>query len=199
MTYIKKEFKLESNPKMEGMIVSMTFLAGTCMTAFAGSASDMVGRRTMLRISSMLYIVGGLVAWLAPNVYVVVLSRVLSGVAISLAVTLTPLYISEISPPEIRGQLNTVTQFSNSFGMFLASCLVFSMSLMDSPSWRLMLGVISLPAIAYFILTTFYLPESPRWLVTKGRVLEAKNVLQRIRGTQDVSGHTHSHFSYLYH
>ncbi|KAF7829073.1 monosaccharide-sensing protein 2-like [Senna tora] len=188
MTYMKQEFNLDADPTLEGLIVSMSFLSGTIVTIFTGTVSDMLGRRPMLIISSVMYFLSGLVALWSPNVYIVLLSRLLDGVAIALAVTLTPLYISEISPPDIRGQLNTVTQFSCSAGMFLSYCMVFSMSLMDSPSWRLMLALISILAIAYFLLTVFYLPESPRWLVSKGRIDDAMKVLQRIRGTEDVSG-----------
>ncbi|CAL5371946.1 unnamed protein product [Camellia sinensis] len=72
--------------------------------------------------------------------------------------------------------------------MFLAYCMIFGMSLMTSPSWRVMLGVLSIPSLVYFALAIFYLPESPRWLVSKGRMLEAKQVLQRLRGREDVSG-----------
>ncbi|KAK9083900.1 hypothetical protein Scep_030371 [Stephania cephalantha] len=72
--------------------------------------------------------------------------------------------------------------------MFLSYCMVFGMSLMSSPSWRLMFGVLYAPSLLYFLLTVFYLPESPRWLVSKGKMLEAKKVLQRIRGREDVSG-----------
>jgi MFS family permease len=57
-----------------------------------------------------------------------------------------------------------------------------------APSWRVMLGVLSIPSLFYFILTVFFLPESPRWLVSKGKMLEAKKVLQRLRGQDDVSG-----------
>jgi MFS family permease len=66
--------------------------------------------------------------------------------------------------------------------------MVFGMSLMEAPSWRLMLGVLFIPSIIYFLLTVFFLPESPRWLVSKGRMLEAKKVLQRLRGREDVAG-----------
>jgi MFS family permease len=72
--------------------------------------------------------------------------------------------------------------------MFLSYCMVFGMSLLASPSWRLMLGILSILSIIYFVLTVFYLPESPRWLVSKGRMLEAQRVLQKLRGTEDVSG-----------
>ncbi|XP_016201331.1 monosaccharide-sensing protein 3 [Arachis ipaensis] len=188
MTYIKQEFNLESDPTLEGLIVSMSFISGTIMTIFAGTVSDLLGRRPMLIVSSIMFFLSGLVILWAPNVTVILLSRILDGVAISLAVTLTPLYISEVAPADIRGQLNTVTQFSCSAGMFLAYILVFLMSLLSSPSWRTMLGVISIPSVGYFLLAMFFLPESPRWLVSKGRVPEAEKVLRRLRGVEDVSG-----------
>ena len=188
MTYIKKEFVVDAT--IEGLIVSMSFITGTIVTIFSGAVSDMVGRRPMLITSSIMYFLSGLVMFFAPNVTVILVARIVDGVAIALAVTLNPLYISEVAPADIRGQLNTFTQFACSGGMFLAYIMVFSMSLTDSPSWRLMLGVISIPAVAYFLLTVFYLPESPRWLVSKGRLLEAEKVLKRLRGTDDVSGDT---------
>ncbi|KAF5947079.1 hypothetical protein HYC85_017307 [Camellia sinensis] len=150
--------------------------------------ADWLGRRPMLIMSSVLYFVSGLVMLWSPNVYILLVARLLDGFGIGLAVTLIPIYISETAPPEIRGLLNTLPQFTGSGGMFLSYCMVFGMSLMDSPSWRLMLGVLSIPSLIYFVLTIFYLPESPRWLVSKGRMLEAKQVLQRLRGREDVSG-----------
>jgi MFS family permease len=112
----------------------------------------------------------------------------LDGFGVGLAVTLIPLYISETAPSDIRGMLNTLPQFAGSGGMFLSYCMVFGMSLTTSPSWRMMLGILSIPSLLYFVLTVFYLPESPRWLVSKGKMLEAKQVLQRLRGREDVSG-----------
>lgn len=186
--YIKKEFNLQTQPTMEGLIVAMSLIGATVITTFSGPVSDMLGRRPMLIISSVLYFLSGLVMFWAPNVYVLLLARLLDGFGIGLAVTLVPVYISETAPPEIRGQLNTFPQFTGSLGMFLSYCMVFGMSLTQAPSWRLMLGVLSIPSLAYFFLTLFYLPESPRWLVSKGRNKEAKQVLQRLRGREDVSG-----------
>ncbi|KAI4327867.1 hypothetical protein L6164_020279 [Bauhinia variegata] len=188
MTYIKQEFNLEADPTLEGLIVSMSFLTGTIVTIFSGTVCDWLGRRSMLLIASVMYFLSGLVILSAHNVYLVMVARIVVGVANALAMTLTPLYISEIAPADIRGQLNTFPQFSCSGGMFLAYIMVFLMSFADSPSWRVMLSVVSIPAVVYFLLAMFYLPESPRWLVSKGRVLEARKVLQRIRGTDDVTG-----------
>lgn len=186
--YIKKEFQLESEPTIEGLIVAMSLIGATIITTFSGAVSDSVGRKPMLIVSSLLYFISGLVMLWSPNVYILLLARLIDGFGIGLAVTLIPVYISETAPSDIRGLLNTLPQFSGSVGMFLSYCMVFGMSLMTSPSWRIMLGVLFIPSMAYFLLTVFYLPESPRWLVSKGRMAEAKRVLQKLRGREDVSG-----------
>ncbi|KAL4616531.1 hypothetical protein ACB092_07G205500 [Castanea dentata] len=186
--YIKREFKLESEPTVEGLIVAMSLIGATLITTCSGAIADWLGRRPLLIISSVLYFISGLVMLWSPNVYVLLFARLLDGFGIGLSVTLVPVYISETAPPEIRGLLNTLPQFTGSGGMFMSYCMVFGMSLMQSPSWRLMLGILSVPSLLYFVLTVFFLPESPRWLVSKGRMLEAKQVLQRLRAREDVSG-----------
>lgn len=186
--YIKKEFNLQGEPTVEGLIVAMSLIGATFITTISGAVSDWLGRRPMLIISSLFYFVSGLVMLWSPNVYVLLLARLLDGFGVGLSVTIVPVYISETAPSEIRGLLNTLPQFTGSVGMFLSYCMVFGMSLMNSPSWRLMLGVLFIPSLVYLALTVFLLLESPRWLVSKGRMLEAKHVLQRLRGMEDVSG-----------
>ncbi|GLT64107.1 hypothetical protein SLA2020_366190 [Shorea laevis] len=179
---------LDLGTTMEGLVVATSLVGATVITTFSGPVSDWLGRRPMLIISSVLYFVSGLVMFWSPNVYVLCAARLVDGFGIGLAVTLAPVYISETAPPEIRGLLNTLPQFTGSFGMFLAYCMVFGMSLMASPSWKLMLGILSIPSLLYFLLAVFFLPESPRWLVSKGRMTEAEKVLRRLRGREDVSG-----------
>ncbi|KDP43790.1 hypothetical protein JCGZ_22417 [Jatropha curcas] len=188
LLYIKKEFNLQTQPTMEGLIAAMSLIGATIITTFSGPVSDIYGRRPLMIISAIMYFLSGLVMFWAPNVYVLLLGRLLNGFGIGLAVTIVPVYISETAPSEIRGQLNTFPQFMGSGGMFVSYCMVFGMSLMDSPKWRVMLGVLSIPSIAYLVLTIFYLPESPRWLVSKGKMSQAKQILQRLRGREDVSG-----------
>ncbi|KAG8369300.1 hypothetical protein BUALT_Bualt15G0137000 [Buddleja alternifolia] len=185
IVYIKKELELGAG--IEGLIVAMSLIGATLITTCSGTISDWIGRRPMLILSSMFYFLSGLIMLWSPNVYVLIVARLLDGFGIGLAVTLVPLYISETAPSEIRGLLNTLPQFTGSGGMFLAYCMIFGMSLLPSPSWRLMLGVLSIPSMLYFALMVFYLPESPRWLVSKGRMIEAKRVLQKLRGREDVS------------
>lgn len=186
VVYIKKELTLGST--IEGLVVAMSLIGATLITTCSGPISDSLGRRPMLILSSFFYFIGGLIMLWSPNVYVLLLARLIDGFGVGLAVTLIPIYISETAPPEIRGLLNTLPQFTGSGGMFLAYCMVFGLSLMSSTSWRLMLGVLSIPSFVYFVLTVLYLPESPRWLVSKGKMGEAKRVLQRLRGKEDVSG-----------
>lgn len=186
--YIKKEFKLETQPTLEGLIVSMSLISATVITACSGAMADWLGRRPLLVTSAFLCFVSGLVMLWSPNVYVLLLARLLDGFGMGLAVTMVPIYISEIAPPEIRGTLNTLPQFTGSAGMFLSYCMVFGMSLTNSPSWRLMLAVLALPSLLYFVLAILFLPETPRWLVSKGQMLEARKVLQRLRGRDDVAG-----------
>lgn len=184
--YIKKDLALQTT--IEGLVVAMSLIGATVITTCSGPISDWLGRRPMMIISSVLYFVGGLVMLWSPNVYVLLIGRLLDGFGIGLAVTLIPVYISETAPSDIRGSLNTLPQFNGSGGMFLSYCMVFGMSLTTSPSWRVMLGILSIPSFFYFLLTVFFLPESPRWLVSKGKMMEAKKVLQRLRGLEDVSG-----------
>ncbi|KAG8047039.1 hypothetical protein GUJ93_ZPchr0008g12784 [Zizania palustris] len=188
MLYIKREFHLEASPSIEGLVVAMSLIGATIITTFSGPVSDMVGRRPMLIASSLLYFVGGLVMFWSPNVYVLLLGRLVDGFGVGLAVTLVPVYISETAPPEIRGLLNTLPQFTGSGGMCLSYCMVFAMTLVPAPNWRLMLGVLFVPSLLFQIVTIFYMPESPRWLVSKGRMKEARAVLEMLRGREDVNG-----------
>ncbi|XP_050226713.1 monosaccharide-sensing protein 2-like [Mercurialis annua] len=188
LLYIKREFNLQTQPAMEGLIAAMSLIGATIITTISGPVSDIVGRRPLMIVSAVLYFISGLVMIWAPNVYILLLGRLLDGFGAGLAVTLVPVYISETAPSEIRGQLNTFPQFLGSAGMFVSYCLVFGLSLSDTPNWRFMLGLLSIPSLAYLAFTILYLPESPRWLVSKGRMHEAKQILQRLRAREDVSG-----------
>ncbi|KAK6160861.1 hypothetical protein DH2020_004242 [Rehmannia glutinosa] len=143
IVYIKKELELGAG--VEGLIVAMSLIGATFITTCSGTISDWIGRRPMLITSSMFYFLSGLIMLWSPNVYVLLLARLLDGFGIGLAVTLVPLYISETAPSEIRGLLNTLPQFTGSGGMFLA-------------------------------------------YLSKGKMIEAKRVLQQLRGREDVSG-----------
>lgn len=188
LIYIKREFGLDAHPALEGLVVATSLIGATVVTTFSGPLSDSIGRRPMLIASSLLYSLAGLLMLWSPTVHVLLLARLVDGLAVGLAVTLVPVYISETAPPEIRGTLNTLPQFTGSAGMFLSYCMVFAMTLAPSPDWRVMMGVLFLPSLLYIAVAVLYLPESPRWLVSKGRMREARAVLQMLRDRDDVDG-----------
>ncbi|XP_024540278.1 monosaccharide-sensing protein 2 [Selaginella moellendorffii] len=187
LLYIKPEFHLEDKPTIEGFVVASTLLGAVCSTVCAGPGADWLGRKLMLILSSALFSVSSCAMLWSPSVYALIASRFLVGTGIGLVVTIVPIYIAETAPSEIRGQLATFPQLLGSGGLFVVYIMVFFLSLTADPSWRMMLGVLLIPALLYLALVIFYLPESPRWLVSKGRMLEAKYVLQRLRDRDDVS------------
>ncbi|CAM6129022.1 unnamed protein product [Calypogeia fissa] len=188
LLYLRVEFNLDENPTLEGLVVAATLIGAVASTAVSGPAADSLGRRFMLTVSGVLFAIAAVIMVWSPNIYVLIFGRFVVGAAIGLAATIVPILISESAPTEIRGQLATLPQLMGSTGLFLAYCFVFGLSLLANPSWRLILGVICIPAVVYLGLCLFYLPESPRWLVSKGRMLEARVVLQGLRGQEDVSG-----------
>ncbi|KAJ7543563.1 hypothetical protein O6H91_09G043300 [Diphasiastrum complanatum] len=187
LLYIKPEFQLENSPALEGMVVASTLVGAWLSTLCSGPGADWLGRRIMLCVSGIIYSVSAIIMLWSPNVYVLIACRLLTGTGIGLAVTIIPIYISESAPAEIRGQLSTLPQLMGSGGLFLAYIMVFTLSLTAYPNWRYMLGFLSVPSAFFLALALFYLPESPRWLVSKGRMREAKQVLQQLRNKTDVA------------
>lgn len=189
MLYIKDEFKLDSMPMIEGCIMAMALFGATIITTLSGMLSDKFGRWVMLLASAVLSFVSALlIIFWSQHVYMLLFARLIQGFSIGLAVTLVPLYIVETAPSGMRGKLSTFPQLSGSVGMFLSYCMVFWMSTLPRVSWRIMLGIQLIPSLIYSMLIIFYLPETPSWLVSQGRVDEAKMVLQNLRKKEDVSG-----------
>lgn len=142
----------------------------------------------MLTVSAFIFSASAIFMAFAPSVYLLLLGRGLVGCAYGLAATISPILIAESAPTEIRGQLATFPQLMGSGGQFLAYIIGFVITLTASPDWRFMLGILFVPACLYFLLCVFLLPESPRWLVSKGQMLAARQVLQNLRGREDVDG-----------
>ncbi|XP_065004130.1 monosaccharide-sensing protein 2-like [Musa acuminata AAA Group] len=188
LTYIRQEFRLEDEPIIDSLINTIPLIGAAIITVFSGALSDRFGRRPMLIISSVFYIAGGVLTIWCPDVYILLLARLVFGFGIGLAVAFVPAYITEVSPSEMRGLLSTLPQLTGTTGTTVAYDVDFGMSLQSQPSWRLLFGGILFLSIVYFVFTVFFLPEAPTWLVSKGRMEEAKHALQRLRGREDVSG-----------
>lgn len=157
-------------------------LFGTIVGALAaGIPGDKLGRRDSLRIMAILYLVSALGCAMAWSWSALVFFRFLGGLGIGGSSVLGPMYIAEIAPAKWRGRLVGFFQFNVVFGILLAyfsNYIIGSMHLGDT-EWRWKLGISAVPALAFF-LTLFAIPRSPRWLAKKGRIDEARNVLQLI-------------------
>jgi len=156
-------------------------LIGTIIGAIMiGSPADKYGRRKVLFTLAILYLISALGSALAWDWYSFLFFRFIGGLGVGGASVVSPMYIAEISPAKYRGRLVAITQFNIVFGILLAffSNYVISGLNLGAIEWRWMFGVEAVPAAFFFILL-FGNPMSPRWLVLKGRIAEAKLVLDK--------------------
>jgi MFS transporter, SP family, arabinose:H+ symporter len=172
-------------PLALGVTVSSA-LAGTILgSILAGIPGDAYGRRDSLRILAVLYLVSAIGCGLAWNWTALVAFRVVGGLAIGGSSVLGPMYIAEIAPAKYRGRLVGLFQFNVVFGILLAylSNYLLGTLQLGPLEWRWKLGIAALPA-AFFLAMLFGIPRSPRWLVKKQRIDEAREVL-RITGEEN--------------
>lgn len=156
-------------------------LYGTVVGSLVGGwPADRFGRRTTLLWIGVLYLIGAVGSALARNVEVFIAARFVGGLGIGISTVVAPMYIAEIAPPKSRGRLAGMFQFNIVFGILIAFVSNALLSGTGENAWRWMLGVAVFPSLAY-TLCCFFLPESPRWLLTRKGDREAgMEVLQRI-------------------
>lgn len=161
-----------------GFTVSSALLGTIIGAIFAGFPAQRLGRRDSLFITATLYLISAILCALAPTWALLVGGRFIGGIGVGLASVLSPMYIAEMAPAHLRGRLVAVAQLNIVVGILIA---YFSNDfLMQFPSnWRLMFGAEAIPALLFLILL-FFVPRSPRWLISKGRVDEAVAVLDSI-------------------
>ncbi len=138
----------------------------------AGVLSDRYGRRSILRLSALLFLVSAIFAAVPATFTEFLIARFAGGLGIGLASTIAPLYLAEVSPREIRGSIVTLNQIAIVVGMLLAYCTNWALAITGPAAWRWMFGSAALPTLAFIICLRF-VPESPRWLVQQGRMQEA--------------------------
>ena len=196
VNFITQEFNLSTWE--QGLVVSAPTLGALLAMFFAGPISDHYGRRQTLLFVSLLYVMSAIFSALATSFEMLLIARFVGGLAFC-SLMIAPMYIAEISAPEHRGKLVSVNQFNIVLGLSASyftnyGLLTLSQSdaswisslNIDSDVWRWMLALEIVPALLWFGLL-FGIPESPRWLSTKGRYSEAKANLARLSFT-DVEG-----------
>jgi len=167
------------SPASLGLTVASA-LFGTILGAmFAGIPADRYGRRDSLRLMAILYLISAVGCAFAWNWSALVVFRFIGGLAIGGSSVLGPMYIAEIAPAKWRGRLVGFFQFNIVFGILLAYFSNYAIGLAElgAAEWRWKLGVSGIPA-AFFLVMLFGIPRSPRWLVKKRRVAEAREILR---------------------
>ncbi|MGF1472982.1 MAG: sugar porter family MFS transporter [Rubrobacteraceae bacterium] len=174
--FISEDFN--TTPFLDGLIVASLLLGAMVGAGSAGPLSDRLGRRAIIIIAAITFAVGAIGAALSPTAGVLVFFRVVLGLGVGSAALIVPLYLSEIAPTRIRGAISSLNQLMIVSGILLA--YIVNAFLAAAGAWRLMLGLAFIPAII-LLLGMIFMPETPRWLVSRGREDDARSVLRRSR------------------
>jgi len=184
IVFIKQQFGLsESQTEMAASSLLLGCVVGASIAALT---SDRFGRKRVLLGAAALFTLSSIGAALPRDLIEFSIARLLGGVAIGIASTLSPLYIAEISPAQKRGLLVSLNQLAIVTGILLSYSVNYLLTGAGPANWRWMFASAALPSIAFF-LTLLFIPESPRWLMQRGREQEAKHFLAQIVGPQAAS------------
>ncbi len=193
--FIEKEFELT---KLElGWSVASLTLTATLAMMVAGPISDKYGRRTVLRYAAILYTISAIGSALATNFTFLVIARMIGGFGVGASLILAPMYIAEMAPPKMRGRLVSFNQLNIVIGIslaFFSNYMILQLAKSDASwaqsmgfneyNWRWMLGIEAIPAFLYYI-GLFFVPQSPRWLILKGELEKAKEVMSKYNSKEE--------------
>jgi sugar porter (SP) family MFS transporter len=188
LPFLKHDFALDA--RMQGVATSAVLVGATLGAAAAGAVSDAFGRKRVVLVVALLFVLGAVSSAMAPRLTWLLAGRAVVGVAIGIASMLTPLYLSEIAPKERRGGIVSLNQFCITLGILVSYLVDYALTGV-ADNWRWMLGLGAVPGLILF-LGMLTLPESPRWLAGQGRTAEARAALQRMRQSGEVDGELHA-------
>lgn len=172
LIFVRGTFNLSTT--VQELVVSIVLVGAMLGAIYGGAIADHIGRKHTLLWGSAVFIFGSIVAPLSPNVGTLIAARMLLGIAIGFTSVTAPVYISELSPPQSRGRLIGLYQLALTLGIAIADLVGFWLA--GQHAWRMMFGIGAVPAII-FLFAILALPESPRWLFSKDRTADAKQVL----------------------
>ncbi|MBC1797826.1 sugar porter family MFS transporter [Listeria booriae] len=183
LPFMSKAGQLNLTPAGEGIVASSLLFGAAFGAVFGGRLSDRNGRRKNLLMLAVVFFVATLGCTFAPNMAVMVVFRVILGLAVGGASVTVPTYLAEMSPTEKRGRMVTQNELMIVTGQLLAftfNAIIGTTLGEDGNVWRYMLVIATIPAVVLWF-GMLILPESPRWLASKGKIGDALRVLQQIR------------------
>mgnify|MGYP001207304573 CR=1 FL=1 len=181
--FLETKFSLDINQK--GFAVSSAIFGCILGVAVSGNLADKVGRKNSLLLTALLFLISAIASAIAYSYIFFVVARIIGGIGVGAASMLSPLYISEISPANKRGTLVTLYQLAIVIGINIVFFFNYKVAQYSTEAWnvdfgwRYMVGSEVVPAMLFFI-ALLIVPESPRWLLKKGREEEALNVLTKV-------------------
>jgi sugar porter (SP) family MFS transporter len=181
LIFIQKSFSL--SVLHQGLVVSVVLVGAAIGALSGGVVADKLGRRMTLLLTSAIFIIGAILCALAQSENALVVGRAIVGLGIGLSSTTVPMYISEVSPAKARGWQVSLFQLAITVGILVAYLVDYAFT--PSEGWRWMLGLAVVPG-AILGLGMLFMPETPRWLAKTGKMDAARQVLRRIRGTENV-------------
>lgn len=178
------------NNQMLTAYTSTLYISGVVASFFASSATRIYGHKTSMLVAGFCYFVGSLINGLALNVPMLFLSRLFLGFGTGFASQAIPLYLSEMALPQLRGAIGIGFQLAVTIGIGVANFVNYGTHRIDGYGWRISVVLVAFPAI-FMSVGTFLLPDTPNSLIQRGHKDEAKQLLQKIRGTGNVSFEFH--------
>ena len=169
---------------MQGILVSAVLIGAVIGAAVNGILADIFGRKKIIISTAIIFIIGSILCAFAPNVYVLILSRMLVGLAVGIVNFVVPLYLSEVSPKQLRGTLVSLYQWAITAGI-LFSYMINSAFAQAVFNWRWMLFAGVFPG-TILLVGMMFLGDTPRWLLSKNREDEARKILQTIEPDVDL-------------
>lgn len=185
-------FSIENTPWLQGWVMASAILGCLIGVTVSGSLTDRYGRKNLFFVAAIIFTASSIGTGAVNSLDWFIFFRIFGGVGIGLASNISPMYISEISPPSMRGRFVTFYQLAIVLGILsaqianwlIARPIISGESLLASwngqMGWRWMFWAETVPAMLFFVLV-FFIPESPRWLASKQRFDKALNIFTRMR------------------
>jgi sugar porter (SP) family MFS transporter len=187
-TFLLEGFDIDptsaTGAREEGFAVAILYVGALMGALLSGYSTSRIGRRRSLMMAAASFLLGIFFYAIAPLMIWVVIGRILMGLGIGIAAMAAPLYLSEISPPQIRGAAVAGFQLAITLGILFTSLVGVAYQQLEN--WRVMVAIGMLPAVI-FLAGLFIAPDSPRWLISRGRSFEATSILMKLLNKQNVA------------